>query len=109
MTSRGPQVPFRAGHASFAVLLFRKAPHLLCDTKAAATPVILSHSVLFAACRTIGGTCTVPAAMATSLETSEGRQQVKDGVLRALNKLNDKDTVATGAEEMKEIIKVRAL
>lgn len=35
------------------------------------------------------------------------KQQVKDGVLRALNKLNDKDTAQTGVEEMHEILHVR--
>ena len=39
-------------------------------------------------------------------DTAEERTQVKDGVLRALTKLNDKDTVQTGVDEMREIIQV---
>jgi hypothetical protein len=45
--------------------------------------------------------------MAISLESLEGRQQVKDGILRALQKFNDKDTVHNGVNEMKEIIQVQ--
>jgi hypothetical protein len=41
------------------------------------------------------------------MDTAVERQKMKDAVLKALQKLNDKDTVQTGAEEMKEIVQVR--
>jgi hypothetical protein len=47
--------------------------------------------------------------MSIDMDTAEKRQKMKDAVLRALQKLNDKDTVQTGLEEMKEIIQVSVL
>jgi hypothetical protein len=47
--------------------------------------------------------------MSNGLDTSAERRQVKDGILRALQKLNDKDTVQNGVDEMKEIIQARTL
>lgn len=38
--------------------------------------------------------------------TSEERHAVKDCILRALNKLNDKDTQSTGVAELHEIFQV---
>lgn len=41
--------------------------------------------------------------------TSEERHAVKDCILRALNKLNDKDTQSTGVAELHEIFQVGLL
>lgn len=41
--------------------------------------------------------------------TGEERHAVKDCILRALNKLNDKDTQSTGVAELHEIFQVNTL